>query len=176
LKHVLVAQWILPKPECKALKADENKIYLTFYNIYQIYVVTKTGKLITKFGDEYNHTFNEPIGLAVDKTSLYVCDYWTHRILILSKKTGKSCSQFGSQGIREGQFTNPYSIYLSEDVLYVGDRYSIQLYTTLGTFMQRVGDDTNGQFYSVRGIMIVNDKLYVSDCSNQRIKVYRVLK
>jgi len=53
---------------------------------------------------------------------------------------------------------------------------SVQLFTTRGGFLQRLGQtksgEENGQFLYVNGLLVVDDRLYVSDSATRRIQVF----
>jgi len=71
------------------------------------------------------------------------------------------------------------SIYynLLEEIFYIGDRYSVQIFTKDGNCQQRIGDQNSGnkmnQFNRIYGICVMNDQLYVSDYNNKRVQIFR---
>jgi len=180
----LLLNWKLPKPKCWAIKVDNDKIYTTFAYCHQIFVLNQSGQPITTIGKETKSEkegeFNESRGITIVNDNLYVCDCNNNRIQVLDKETGKYRFGWGSQGTAEGQFCLPYAIHLSDDTLYVGDFMNVQLFSTYGIFVQKIGEATygknDGQFNFVTGLAVVNERLYVSDNCNGRIKVYNFLK
>jgi len=74
-------------------------------------------------------------------------------------------------------FFLPCSICNWENILYVGDSVSVQLFTSEGTFLSRLGDKNvgkkEGQFEGAWGLCCVRDRLYVSDWGNSRIQVFQ---
>jgi len=106
---------------------------------------------------------------------LYVCDHLNNRILVIDKMmTGTYQSEWGSKGTRKGQFTwGPYSIYGWEGIWYIGDTYSIQLFTKKGICLQRIERWKDEQFGKIRGICILNNYLCVSDWVHSRIRCFR---
>jgi len=122
-------------------------------------------KLGSKVGE-----FNNPLGLTVDNKYVYVCDHYNHRIQLLTKETGIYFSQWGNEteDTEQLQFCFPRSIYnhLSEDLIYVGDLGSVQLFRKDSVYLQRLESP------SVSGICVMDDRLYVCDCNNNRIQIY----
>ena len=59
----------------------------------------------------------------------------------------------------------------------MGDQYGVKIFIKEGTFLKRFGSTIRGsgegQFDCVAGIMIENDRLYLSDYINKRIQVWR---
>jgi len=195
-----------------SLKIDVDCIYTTIDGYHQIFIYNLMGQLIKKYGKEktskfnlhnsnsgqYNHTdnsnhsnvvmtageneFQQPYGLTFDSKHLYICDCRNHRIQILNKKIGTFERQFGSQGLTEGLFHYPRSLYLSEEICYIGDDESIQLFTKDGIFLQRIKHTIHesgsrlsymGQFHDL-GIVIIEDKLFLSNELNNRIQVWKI--
>jgi len=111
------------------------------------------------------------------KNILYICDKGNHRIQALLKSDYSFVRQWGRKGTNNGEFTQPYSIAYFEDIIYVGDNYSIQLFICDGKFVQRIGSRelgvAEGQFNLVSGLSVVKDRLYAADYNNSRIQVFK---
>jgi len=126
------------------------------------------------------HIHHTPKGLTLNQNFLYLCDYSNHRIQILDKINNFSFHKlFGKYGRSKNEFFLPYSIYLYQSLLYIGDEFSVQIFTNDNCkFIQRIGDDgvsqSEGKFSSVWGICVVDDCLYVSDTDNRRIQVFKI--
>jgi len=146
-----------------------------------VYVYVREGKLQHTIGATTSSSkqgeFDRPRGLTVNNNSLYICDQKNHRIQSLNKNDFSFCTQWGSKGTDNGQFLFPSSICNWENILYVGDEVGVQLFTSEGTFLSRLGGKKigckEGQFYYARGICCVRDRLYVSDLLNSRIQVFQ---
>jgi len=88
-------------------------------------------------------------------------------------------NQWGTKGTDLGKFCSPGSIYYSllEEMFYIGDAYSIQLFTKDGICLQRIGDKQKGngmnQFNMVYAICLIRDQLYITDNENNRIQIFR---
>jgi len=123
--------------------------------------------------------FCDARGLTVDSQHIYVCDRDNCRVVVLLKKNSQFHTKWGKYGTDTGLFSSPYSIYhnLFENIFYVGDSYSLQLFTQEGTCLQRIGDKCNGnkmnQFSGVFGVCVIDDQLFVSDYNNRRIQIFR---
>jgi len=80
--------------------------------------------------------------------------------------------------VKQGQFSTPRSVYnsIDEEMFYIGDDVSIQLYGKDDICYQRIGDQEKGngmhQFHNVFDLCIMDNRLYVSDCENKRIQVF----
>jgi len=142
-------------------------------------------KFASSFRSKRLGEFNEPHGLDVDHYSIYICDSRNHRIQVLEKYNGIFLSAWGMEGKGEGQFCFPFTAYLNEGVIYIGDTNSVQLFTYEGIFLQRLGgnntntnnDNSNnnsgGPFRCVFGILVKKKCLYICDTLNQRIRAFR---
>jgi len=115
-----------------------------------------------------------PLGLTVDNKYIYICDKSNHRIQVLDKENGKHIYQWGHKGDeKEGEFYYPTGVLLDSALIYVGDRYRVQVFTKEGVFVQYIGTGKKGEeFDKVRGFCIVRDRLYVADSNNHRVRVF----
>jgi len=159
-----------------SMKPDDDFIYLTQRDRHQVYIYTKNGNQIKTIGTESGSTkpgeFYEPRGLTLDNTNLFICDTWNHRVQVISKKDYSFSKQWGREGIKQKEFTRPVGICYWENILYVGDAWSVQLFDCDGTFIQRMGED-EGRLSCAWGLCVVNDRLYVCDTFNFRIQAYK---
>jgi len=162
------------------LKVDNNLIYTTIYKQHQIFIYTREGNLNKTLGSIKESSeigeYDTPCGLTVDKKILYICDNFNHRIQSLSKVDYSFYKQWGERGVNNGQFEYPYSIFHWENILYIGDYYSLQLFTCDGTFVQRIGKSEPGrgigEFNDSCGACVLGDQVYVTDRQNCRIQVF----
>jgi len=185
LKLESLSSWKLSKESpstwsFRGLKVDGNILYLTISGLHEIFSHnSQDGKLLKEFGSEgsENGAFNYPLGLTVNNKYVYICDRNNHRVQILTKEDGIYFSKWGN-GTKQGQFEDPRSIYncLSEDLIYVGDSCSVQIFRRDSICIQRLGDKESGtkmnQFNIVYGICVMYDRLYVSDWNNHRIQIF----
>jgi len=189
LKLEFVSSWKLPKEPPgtidRGVKIDGRILYLTIDGLHQIFLCdSQNGKILTEFGNvnpsSKDGEFQYPYGVSVADQFIYICDCSNNRVQILRKESGIYFSKWGTgkRSTTQGQFTCPFSIYynLSEDLMYIGDNFSVQLFMKDGTCIQRLGDKINGnqmnQFNVVYGICVLDDRLYVSDYGHLRIQIF----
>jgi len=183
----IIQQWSLPKlldyTYGRYFKVDQDRIYFTLYRSHYIYLYNHNGNEIKKFGNQEESDkqgkFNEPQGLTIDYRYLYICDENNHRIQVVNKANGVFIRQWGQYGIQDrGEFCFPTGLLLYNDLIYVGDRYRVQVFTREGEFVHYIGTENAGQakregeFCSVTGFCVVKDRLYVADRDNHRIQVF----
>jgi len=170
LEKNLVVSWPLPQPKTwSSIKVDGENIYASVDD--QILLYNRKGILQKTFIEKKNR-FN-PRGIAVDGTLLYVCDRENHCIVVLDKYGGEYQTEWGTFGRLEGQFEYPWSIYLWEEILCVGDKNSIQLFTG-GRCRERIETWEGERFSSITGLCVLKNHLYVSDWRSNRIRVFRL--
>jgi len=190
LKFEFISSWQLPGVSdggFRGIKVDEIDIYLTICSssTHQIFKCNSfNGFVLNKYGKEERSScqgeFENPLGITLNKANLYICDCNNHRVQVLNKDTGNFIAQWGeTKGKEIGQFWNPFSIYNDtiEEMIYIGDNFTLQLFSKDGIGRQRIGSHKTGngmdEFSLIYGLCIVNDELYVSDSSNKRIQIFR---
>ena len=120
-----------------------------------------------------------PYGTAVcDNGDIVVAEYGTHCVTIVNKK-GKKVRSFGTEGTKEGQFTYPCGVAVTNDGhILVIDEHRLQKLTFDGICVQSVGSSRRGsgqlRFYYPRGITVhpTTGLVFVADCNNNRIQVF----
>jgi len=181
-----LSAWKLPSSTSyfRGLKVDGPILYLTLAGENQIFLCDKTnGTVLNKWGtleeSSSQGKFKSPMGLTVDNKYVYVCDNGNHRIQVLTKDKGLFLAQWGNgrESTDKGQFNGPLSAYhdLSDEIIYIGDTFSVQLLTKEGICIQRLGDkkgNNMNQFNGVYGVSVIGDRLYVSDDNNLRILIF----
>ena len=121
---------------------------------------------------------NRPFGVVIAKNEeIVVAEYSAHRITILSKE-GKKVKSFGTEGTKEGQFTYPRGVAISQDGrILVTDNHRLQKLTFEGHCVKSVGSGEKGngplQFNTSRGITVhpTTGQIFVADTCNHRIQV-----
>ena len=180
-KNHILRQWDLPINETYwYFKVDHDRIYLTSDNQQQIYVYSLTGKEITRFGQseasQKAEEFNYPRGVTVDEKYLYLCDYFNHRIQVLDKTNGHFIRQWGRYGDKSGELYCPEYLCLDGELLYVSDRFRVQVFSKTGDFIHYLGSgvrgSSEGEFMSPASICVVGERVYVADWGNKRIQVF----
>ena len=122
--------------------------------------------------------FNRPCGVAVDKKEqLIVAEHYSHCISVYDKE-GKKVRSFGSKGTKEGQFTHPHGVAVTNDShILVTDNHRLQKVTPEGRCVISVGSSERGsgplQFAYPTGISVhpTTGQIFVADQCNYRIQV-----
>ena len=122
--------------------------------------------------------FNGPWGVAVDKKEqLIVAEFGNHCISVYDKE-GKKVRSFGSLGTKEGQFTYPRGVAVTnDDYILVTDNHRLQKLTPEGHCVMSVGSSKRGseplQFNNPKGISVhpTTGQIFVADEGNHRIQV-----
>jgi len=184
----IISDWRIPTEGYgyfRGLKYDDNILYLTIGGKQQIFLCDPSnGTILNKWGtvtgSSKSGSFDYPFGLTIHNKCLYICDCDNHRVQILYKESGQYVDEFGSgEGIEKGELKEPSSIFYCkiEEIFYVGDLYSVQLFLKDKICIQRIGDVGSGnkmdQFNDICGICVIDDQLYLSDSNNKRIQIFR---
>ena len=87
--------------------------------------------------------------------------------------------KFGSNGIGNGQFSNPRGLaFDANNNLYVSEwsNHRVQKFNINGEYLQQFGHQgsRNGQLYYPGGITVHKNRLYVAEKSNNRISVFQL--
>ena len=121
---------------------------------------------------------NRPWGVVITKNEeIVVAENGANRIKILNKE-GKKVKSFGTKGTKEGQFTCPHGVAISQDgYILVTDSHRLQKLTFEGDCVKSVGSTKNGngplQFYYPTGITVhpTTGQIFIADRYNHRIQV-----
>jgi len=184
----ILFSWDLPEHSedtFRGLKLDETILYLTIDGIHQIFLCNSLdGKVLKRFGNDIESLkpgeFHLPYGITIDCNNIIICDCVNHRVQTVTKDEGIFIRQWGkgSASTDYGNFQYPLSIFNDslEEIFYIGDECSVQLFTRNGICVQRLGDKQGNlmyQFTDVDGLCIMDGCLYVSDSENQRIMIFQ---
>ena len=123
---------------------------------------------------------NGPRGIAVcDNGDIVIAEWGTHCITIFNNE-GKKVRSFGTKGTKEGQFTHPRGVAITNDGhILVTDDHRLQKLTTDGVCVKSVGSSKSGsgrlQFNTPVGIKVhpTKGKIFVADYYNNRIQVFK---
>ncbi|MBI4791022.1 MAG: TIGR03663 family protein [Chloroflexi bacterium] len=178
-------------PRSVAMDAQGN-IYVVDSDNHRIQKFDSTSKFVTMWGSKSPDnlpapagTFNQPWGIAVDKSgSVYVADTWNHRIQKFDSN-GKPLLAWGTNGDTRGiaqslplQFYGPRAIALdAQGNVYVTDTGNkrVMKFSPNGEPLGQYGGVgvENGQFQEPVGLGIDKDgNVYVADTWNQRIQKF----
>ena len=122
---------------------------------------------------------NNPWGIAVsDNGDIVVAENAAHCITIFNKK-GKKVKSFGTEGTKEGQFTGPRGVAITNDGhIIVTDDHRLQKLTTDGVCVKSVGSSESGsdrqQLCNPVGIIVhpTTGQIFVADRKNHRNQVF----
>ena len=121
---------------------------------------------------------NSPWGVVITKNEdIVVAECHANCITILNKE-GKKVKSFGTKGTKEGQFTNPCGVAISQDGhILVTDNHRLQKLTFEGDCVKSVGSSETGngplQFNVPIGITVhpTTGQIFIADMDNHRIQV-----
>ena len=121
---------------------------------------------------------NSPWGVVITKNEeIVVVEKDSHCITILNKD-GKKVKSFGTKGTKEGQFTYPRGVAISQDgYILVTDDQRLQKLTFEGDCVKSVGSSESGngplQFSNPTGITVhpTTGQIFIADKYNHRIQV-----
>ena len=121
---------------------------------------------------------NAPHGVVVTKNEeIVVAECDANHITILNKE-GKKVKSFGTEGTKEGQFTDPCGVAISQDGhILVTDNHRIQKLTFEGDCVKSVGSSETGngplQFNIPIGITVhpTTGQIFIADMNNHRVQV-----
>ena len=120
-----------------------------------------------------------PHGIAVcDNGDIVVTEFGADCVTIVNKE-GEKVRSFGTEGTKEGQFTYPRGVAITNDEhILVTDEHQLQKLTFDGVCVQSVGSSESGsgqlQFDYPRGITVhpTTGLVFVADSYNNRIQVF----
>ena len=108
-----------------------------------------TGHFLVHFKGRWlsKQQLNEPIGIVVHRSKVYIADCCNHRISVY-QTDGTYCFSFGSRGSGPGQFCYPWDVAVTPDnILLVanGAGHCIQSFQPDGTFVHKFGNQGKGK-------------------------------
>ena len=122
---------------------------------------------------------NEPWGIATcDNGDIVVAEYGAHCITILNKE-GEKVRSFGTKGTKEGQFTHPRGVAITNDGhILVIDKHRLQKLTTDGACVKSIGNRKSrsgqGRLKHPSGITVhpTTGEVFIADSSNNCVQVF----
>ena len=124
---------------------------------------------------------NKPYGVVITKNENIVAAEWSANCITILNKEGKKVKSFGTRGTKgtkEGQFTYPHGVAISQDGhILVTDNHRLQKLTFEGDCVKSVGSSETGngplQFDIPLGITVhpTTGQIFIADTGNHRIQV-----
>ena len=132
--------------------AVDNKgyLYVADNELHCIQKFTMGGQFVSQFGSKgtAKGQFNDPCGLVLFQSKLFVCDCYNHRIQVFRNE--QFSYTFGQCGKEPGYFNYPRDLTLNsnEDQLFItdGENHRVQVFTPDGNFLRIFGNFTNIPF------------------------------
>ena len=160
-----------------------DRVHVVDTLTHRVVTLDPTGRVVGQFGSRGAEPgqFNFPTNIARDAAGrLYVTDSMNFRVQIFTPQ-GRYLSSFGKLGDGSGDLNRPKGIALdSEGHVYVveGLHDVVQIFDADGRFLLAFGEPGPGagQLWLATGIAIHDDRIYVSDSSNQRVQVFEYLR
>jgi PKD repeat protein/6-phosphogluconolactonase (cycloisomerase 2 family) len=157
---------------------------ITFSPSFTMTYVATLGKTDVA-GDDNDH-FDNPSGVAVDASYIYVADTFNHRVQVFNRSSRTYVTTIGGYGSGNGQFDQPYDVAVdASGYLYVADfeNSRVQQFrpaggTTWNWWLQYgvtgVPYVTDGWHYNdPEGVAVAADgSIYVADEGNDRVQVF----
>ena len=119
-----------------------------------------------------------PFGVVVSKNEDIVVAVNGADCITILNKEGKKVKSLGTRGTKEGQFTNPHGVAISQDGhILVTDNHRLQKLTFEGDCVKSVGSSKTGngplQFNNPIGITVhpTTGQIFIADTENHRIQV-----
>ena len=125
-----------------------------------------------------NGKMGRPWGIAFGRDGMWaVADCSKHCIYVFDCED-QLIRQFGCEGNNPGQLNSPIGVaFDSDNYLYVADSGNcrVQKFDINSNYLLQFGveGEADGQFGNIYGITVHNDKVYVADCGNECIPVFK---
>jgi DNA-binding beta-propeller fold protein YncE len=152
---------------------DEPRLqYLTSFSNSQFMEEKSTFRLIVT-GEEKSDvrvTIDKPLGIAVHKGVIYICDTHQATVLLIDPATKRFESIRGNSG--PGKLKKPLNLTVDEDgKLYVADidRKEVMVYTADGDFVKSFGRKLDMR--KLAGVAVDREHIYLLDNSTNIVKV-----
>ena len=127
-----------------------------------------------------NKSMGGPWGIAFGKNGMWAAADWFNHCVYIFDRNDQLIRKFGTKGSGNGQFDAPAGVaFDSDDHLYVVDHHNhrVQKFTIEGNYLHQFGNKgsthVEGKLKHPRGLTLHNQKVYVTDCDNQCISVFK---
>lgn len=153
---------------------EEGNIYIADFVGGKIVSYSKENKVRYVIKGLGQMSYVLPVG-----EKIYVSVGNKHKIIVFNKKNGQKLSEFGSFGMKQGEFKNPGGIYSYENNIYIIDEMNarIEVFDGENKFVREILLPKN--YYFIKGAYSLNyialfgkDYLYVLDKYTKKIYKY----
>ncbi|MBL4809686.1 MAG: hypothetical protein JKY43_06470 [Phycisphaerales bacterium] len=139
-----------------------------------IFVFDANERHVKSFG----HSGFKPVGIAIHGDELYVSDFGTQSVLVLSRHDGAQLRTIGGPGGEDGFFVRPLGIDVDDEgFVYVSDviKCRLQKFDNDGNFIKAVGTigDSAGLFVRPKHLSVDSGGIvYVADAAFDNVQMF----
>ena len=153
---------------------NADNIYVS--SEHKLQKFTSSGELIKCVGQKGSKEgeFNDPRGVTLYDSQVYVCDSKNHRIQVFDLDLNFIRS-IGSYGEGRGEFSDPFDVkFDSGGNMYVAEfrNTRVQVMDINGRFIRAFGQEGKGKLKAPSALHMINKYVYVSNHSGHCIVVY----
>ncbi len=154
--------------------AEDGMIYVADVKRGVIFVFNSEERHVASFG----HSGLRPVGLAIHKNNLYVCDFTSQSVLVMDRFSGEIQRSIGEPGSDDGQFVRPLGVavdYRGRVIVCDVIKCRLQTFDASGKFLHATGSisDTAGSFVRPKHIDVDNTgNVYVTDAAFQNVQLF----
>ena len=152
----------------------------------QIFVADSGNNRIQVFNNDlsFAHTithgkqFDHPYDVSLDNVGHLYVAVWSFDCITKLTSTGRYITSFGSPGTNPGKLCRPFSLTVSNDLVYVSEacNHRLSIFDTKGKFLHCFGKEGSGKGELDYPLGITIDvfgiNLYVSDTRNNRVVIF----
>ena len=160
-----------------------GRLLVAEYLSDRVTVVDMEGEVVERVGGRTGSAPGEmdaPGGAAWSGGTLYVADFYNHRVDVLGPDGSNVLGQPGR--VRSGSIHYPTDIAANDTLIYVADAYNnrVQVFRPDGTFVRKWGGplglggrgSLRGWFKVATGIEVTGERVYVADFDNHRVQIF----
>ena len=158
------------------LSIEGDNIFLADGIANQVLIFDKSENiLLEKITLKENTCTGHIHGMEVIRDRIYVVKQ--HQCISIFDLNGEFLYEFGKKGNKQGEFSNPFDLEISQKNIFVTDTGNnrIQVFDLNGEFLYEFGKKGNkqGEFNGLMGLKINNEQVFISEGSpNNRIQVF----
>lgn len=185
-----VAEWhgdslSVTRPMHVSIGAD-GLLHVADYLGDRVVVLDTLGHIVREIGGKSGSGEGEldaPGGVALLGDTLFVADFYNHRVLVFSPGGPRSIGRPGR--VLPGRLHYPTDVAVADSLIYVGDAYNhrIQVFRSDGAHVRSWGGPLGtglpgllkGWFRVATGIEAAGGRIYVADFYNDRIQIFSEL-